>query len=58
MGRSDADRPTPKAKAQWRDLTSTERRDLIAWIDEAERGTRKSRIEKACAKLAAGRRSS
>ena len=45
------------AKAQWSQLTSTERRDFIAWMDEAkERETHKRRIEKACALLAAGKR--
>lgn len=48
---------TPKAKAQWRDLTPTERRDLIDWIDAAERPeAHRFRIEKACAMLAAGKR--
>ncbi len=48
---------TPKAKAQWSDLTSIARRDFISWIDSAEqRETRKGRIEKACVMLAAGKR--
>lgn len=48
---------TPKAKAQWSTLTPTARRDFISWIDSAkEQEIRKSRIEKACAMLAAGKR--
>ena len=48
----------PKAKAQWSKLGSNERRDLIAWMDAAkERAAHKGRIEQACAKLAAGKRS-
>src|ERR1700738_542681 len=27
---------TPRAKAQWRDLTPIERRDFIGWIDSAK----------------------
>ena len=47
----------PKAKAQWSKLTSTERRDLIAWMDSAkEPAKHKRRIEEACAMLAAGKR--
>jgi uncharacterized protein YdeI (YjbR/CyaY-like superfamily) len=47
----------PKAKAQWSDLTSIERRDFIAWMDsEKEKEAHKGRIEKACALLAAGKR--
>lgn len=48
---------TPRAKAQWSDLTPVERRDFISWMDadkEPERHRR--RIEKACAMLAAGKR--
>lgn len=47
----------PKAKATWSGLSSNERRDLIDWIDEAQRATRKTRIEKACTMLATGKRS-
>jgi uncharacterized protein YdeI (YjbR/CyaY-like superfamily) len=48
---------TPKAKAQWSDLTLVARRDFISWIDEAkQRETRKQRIERACVMLAAGKR--
>ena len=48
---------TPKAKAQWSQLTSIERRDLIAWIDtEKEKEANKRRIAKACSILAAGKR--
>jgi uncharacterized protein YdeI (YjbR/CyaY-like superfamily) len=47
----------PKAKAQWRDLTPTARRDFISWIDSAKQlETRRRRIERACSMLAAGRR--
>jgi uncharacterized protein YdeI (YjbR/CyaY-like superfamily) len=48
---------TPRAKAQWSDLTPTERRDFISWMDSAkEKEAHKGRIEKACAMLAAGKR--
>lgn len=47
----------PKAKTQFSKLTSTERRDLIAWMDEEKEGkAHKRRIDKACALLAAGKR--
>jgi uncharacterized protein YdeI (YjbR/CyaY-like superfamily) len=47
----------PKAKAQWKDLTPTERRDFVSWIDSAkEAEARGLRIEKSCAILAAGKR--
>src|SRR5438105_13063789 len=49
----------PVAKAQWRDLTPIARRDFISWIDSAKQPeTRKRRIEKARAILAAGKRNS
>ena len=48
---------TPKAKAQWKDLTPIARRDFISWIDSAKQPeTRKRRIEKACSMLIAGKR--
>ena len=48
---------TPKAKAQWSDLTPMERRDFISWMDSAkEPETRRRRIERACSMLAAGKR--
>jgi uncharacterized protein YdeI (YjbR/CyaY-like superfamily) len=48
---------TPTAKAQWRDLTPTARRDFISWIESAKQSeTRKRRIERACSMLAAGKR--
>src|SRR5207245_3479403 len=48
---------TPKAKAQWRDLTPIARRDFISWIESAKQAeTRRRRIEKACSMLAAGKR--
>src|SRR5256714_8377143 len=47
----------PKAKAQWSDLTSIERRDFISWMDSAKQPVaHKRRIEKACSMLAAGKR--
>src|SRR6266576_3900553 len=48
---------TPKAKAQWRDLTPIARRDFISWLDSAKQSeTRRRRIEKACSMLIAGKR--
>src|SRR5438067_13525090 len=48
---------TPKAKAQWSDLTPIERRDFISWMDSDKQPmAHKRRIEKACAMLAAGKR--
>ena len=48
---------TPKAKAQWSDLTPIERRDFIGWMDSAKQPVaHKRRIEKACSMLAAGKR--
>jgi uncharacterized protein YdeI (YjbR/CyaY-like superfamily) len=48
---------TPKAKAQWSDLTPIERRDFISWMDSAKQPeANKRRIEKACVMLAAGKR--
>src|SRR5437762_9487155 len=48
---------SPKAKAQWSDLTSIERRDLISWMDSVKEPEKhKRRIEKACAMLATGKR--
>jgi uncharacterized protein YdeI (YjbR/CyaY-like superfamily) len=48
---------TPKAKVQWSDLTSIERRDFIGWMDSAKQPeAHRRRIEKACAMLAAGKR--
>lgn len=48
---------TPKAKAQWSDLTPIERRDFISWMDSAKQPEKhKRRIEKACEMLAAGQR--
>src|SRR5213075_1153634 len=47
----------PMAKAQWSDLTPTERRDFITWMDSAKQPeTHKRRIDKACSMLAAGKR--
>jgi uncharacterized protein YdeI (YjbR/CyaY-like superfamily) len=48
----------PMAKAQWSELTPVERRDFISWMDSAkEPEAHRRRIEKACAMLAAGKRS-
>ena len=48
---------TPKAKAQWRDLSPIERRDYIGWMNSAKQpATHRRRVEKTCALLAAGRR--
>ena len=48
---------TPGAKAQWSNLTPTERRDFISWMDSAKQPeAHRRRIEKACAMLAAGKR--
>src|SRR5438105_12236145 len=48
---------TPRAKAQWSDLTPIERRDFISWMDSAKQPERhRRRIEKACVMLAAGKR--
>lgn len=47
----------PKAKTQWSDLTSIERRDFIGWMDEPkEKEAHKRRIKKACSLLASGKR--
>jgi uncharacterized protein YdeI (YjbR/CyaY-like superfamily) len=47
----------PKAKVQWSDLTSIERRDFISWMDSAKKpDAHKRRIEKTCSLLAAGKR--
>jgi uncharacterized protein YdeI (YjbR/CyaY-like superfamily) len=47
----------PLAKAQWSDLTPSERRDFIHWMDSAKQPeANRRRIEKACALLAAGKR--
>jgi uncharacterized protein YdeI (YjbR/CyaY-like superfamily) len=57
MGVYKALAATPKAKAQWRDLTPNARRDFVDWIDSAnEPEMRTRRIEKACAMLASGKR--
>jgi uncharacterized protein YdeI (YjbR/CyaY-like superfamily) len=47
----------PKAKAQWRDLTPTERRDFVSWIDSAKQPEARSHtVEKVCVMLASGKR--
>lgn len=48
---------TPTAKAAWKQLTSTEKRDFVAWVEEGkDKETRGLRIEKACAMLSSGKR--
>ena len=45
------------AKGTWSGLTADEKRDFSDWIEASEdKGTRKARIEEACAMLAAGKR--
>ena len=47
----------PKAKAQWKTLTPSARRDFIDWIDAAkESETHKRRIERISTVLATGKR--
>lgn len=46
----------PKAKAHWKALTPDERRDFVAWIDEAKGEKRQERIEKASVMLLRGKR--
>jgi uncharacterized protein YdeI (YjbR/CyaY-like superfamily) len=47
----------PEAKAQWSVLTANEKRDFSDWVEASSNKTlRKSRIEEACALLAAGER--
>jgi uncharacterized protein YdeI (YjbR/CyaY-like superfamily) len=47
----------PKARAQWKKLSSDERRDFIDWINGAkDRDARTRRIEVSCTKLAVGKR--
>ena len=47
----------PTTKGKWSGLTADEKRDFSDWIEASEdKGTRKGRIEEACAMLAAGRR--
>jgi len=47
----------PLAQALWADITPIARRDWILWISSAKQPeTRRSRIEKACAMLASGKR--
>jgi uncharacterized protein YdeI (YjbR/CyaY-like superfamily) len=48
---------TPKAKAQWSDLTPIARREFISWMDSAKQPEAlRRRIEKACVMLAVGKR--
>jgi uncharacterized protein YdeI (YjbR/CyaY-like superfamily) len=47
----------PKAKSGWSALSPDERRDFVAWVEEAkESEAHKKRIEKACELLAAGKK--
>ncbi len=46
-----------KAKAQWKNLTSIERRDFSSWVESAKLTEEyKCRIEKVCVMLVAGKR--
>ncbi len=48
----------PKAKARWSGLTPVERRNFIGWMGAAkEPQAHRRRVEQACARLAAGKRS-
>lgn len=48
---------SPKAKAQWDDLTPIARRDFISWINSAkQQETRKRRVDSVPSKLASGKR--
>lgn len=47
----------PKAQATWKDLTPTERRDFVDWIDLAKDPEKRAlRIANACTILASGKR--
>ena len=47
----------PAAKARWSSLDSGARRDFIEWIAAAkQKDVRSSRVEKACASIAKGKR--
>ncbi len=48
---------TPKAKTVWKDLTSMEKRDFVAWVEKAkDKEEYGNRIMEACVKLASGKR--
>ena len=48
---------SPKAKAQWDDLTPIARRDFISWVDSAkQQETRKRRVKSVPGRLASGKR--
>ena len=48
---------TPTAKAAWKDLTSTEKRDFVDWVEEGkDKEARGVRIAKACTMLSSGKR--
>lgn len=47
----------PKAKATWKDLSPTEKRDFVAWVEEADDKQAKAiKVNKVCALLASGKR--
>lgn len=47
---------TPRVVAVWSDLTPTEHRDFVSWIDLAkDPETHRRRIEKACNMFAVGK---
>ena len=48
---------TPLVETVWRDLTPTERRDFVEWVQSAKKSEiRSQRVEKACLMLATGKR--
>jgi uncharacterized protein YdeI (YjbR/CyaY-like superfamily) len=52
----DALKASPKAKANWSALSGDAQRDFVDWIVEAkENPVRKTRIDKACSLIAAGK---
>lgn len=56
MGLYKALGENPRAKATWKTLTPTARRDFVGWVEEAKDSTaKKLRIEKACSLLASGK---
>ena len=58
LGLYSAIADVPAAKARWKELTPMAKRDFANWIDSArETKARQQRIDRACAMLAAGRRS-
>ncbi len=46
----------PKAKAHWKNLSSSARRDFVSWIDAAKQpDANTNRVKKACVLLVAGK---